>query len=568
MAKRFLTHVDLTGNQVLNASFEKLAAAPGSGNFDGRMYYDETLNVVRVYDLDNTRWLDSGLPVVSADPSSGNYEGRIVYNITDNAIRFYDGSSWNSVGAGSITSVSGTAGEVDVSTVGGSVTISLPTNISANASSADKWSASRTITFAGGDVTGSFSTDGSADVSNVNLSIAANSVALGTDTTGDYVASVGGTDGVSVTGTGEGAAVTIANTDKGSSQNIFKTVAVSGQSDIVADTNNDTLTVAAGTGISLTTNATTDTLTVTNSGVTSISGTTNQVSASASTGSVTLSLPQNIHTGANPTFAGATLDAIQVGITAANEIDTTAGNLTIDSAGGTVTVDDNLVVSGDLTVNGTTTTVNTETINLADNIITLNSNETGTPSQNAGIEVERGTSANVSLRWNETSDTWELTRDGTNYEEITTVGTVTSGDISDFAEAAQDAVGGILVDGTTVDFTYADGTPSITAEVKLATTSYLSTTGGLAVDKSTLETALTTDGFTRKFSYTAVADSSTTTFNVDHNFNTKDVIVQVYDVDTFDTVECDVVRSTVNRVVVSFTVAPTTGSDYRVVVIG
>lgn len=564
MAKRFLTHVDLTGNQILNASFEKLAAAPSSGNFEGRMYYDTTLNIVRVY-IDSA-WVDSGIPIVSADPSSGNYEGRIVYNTTADAIKFYDGASWTAVGAGSITSVSGTAGEVDVSTVGSDVTISLPTNISANASSADKWSASRTITFAGGDVTGSFSTDGSADVSNVNLSIAANSVALGTDTTGNYVASVGGTDGVSVTGTGEGATVTITNTDKGSSQNIFKNVAVSGQNTIVADSNNDTLTVAAGTGITVTTNDTTDTLTVTNSGVTSITGTTNQVSASASTGSVTLSLPQNIHTGANPTFAGATLDAIKIGITAANEIDTTAGNLTIDSAGGTVTVDDNLVVSGDLTVNGTTTTVNTETINLADNIITLNSNEAGTPTQNAGIEIERGTSPNVTLRWNETSDTWELTRDGTNYEEITTVGTVTSGDISDFAEAAQDAVGAMIVDGTTINFTYTDATPELTAEVTLATTSYLATTGGLAVDIASVETKLVTDGFTKKVSAN-VGNATNTSFAITHNLNTRDVQVQVYDNATYDTVECDVVRTDVNTVTVSFAVAPATNA-YRVVVIG
>jgi hypothetical protein len=46
---------------------------------------------------------------------------------------------------------------------------------------------------------------------------------------------------------------------------IFKTIAVSGQSDIVADNYTDTLTVASGTGISLTTNASTDTLTITNS---------------------------------------------------------------------------------------------------------------------------------------------------------------------------------------------------------------------------------------------------------------------------------------------------------------
>lgn len=61
-----------------------------------------------------------------------------------------------------------------------------------------------------------------------------------------------------------------------------------------------------------------------------------------------------------------------------------------------------------LIVSGTSTTINTETINLADNIITLNSNEEGTPSQDAGIEVERGTEDNVSLNWNESTDDWEF----------------------------------------------------------------------------------------------------------------------------------------------------------------
>jgi hypothetical protein len=55
----------------------------------------------------------------------------------------------------------------------------------------------------------------------------------------------------------------------------------------------------------------------------------------------------------NPAFAGATIDGVRVGITAANEIDTVSGNLTIDSAGGTVTIDDNLIVSGNITASGT-----------------------------------------------------------------------------------------------------------------------------------------------------------------------------------------------------------------------
>ena len=56
---------------------------------------------------------------------------------------------------------------------------------------------------------------------------------------------------------------TVSNTDLGSSQSIFKNVAVSGQSTIVADNNNDTLTVVAGAGITLATNSATDTLTIT-----------------------------------------------------------------------------------------------------------------------------------------------------------------------------------------------------------------------------------------------------------------------------------------------------------------
>lgn len=62
-----------------------------------------------------------------------------------------------------------------------------------------------------------------------------------------------------------------------------------------------------------------------------------------------------------------------------------------------------------LIVSGTSTTINTETINLADNIITLNSNYAGsTPTENAGIEVERGTLDNVGLTWNESTDGWEF----------------------------------------------------------------------------------------------------------------------------------------------------------------
>ncbi|MDB9983384.1 hypothetical protein OAD54_01410 [Candidatus Pelagibacter sp.] len=68
----------------------------------------------------------------------------------------------------------------------------------------------------------------------------------------------------------------------------------------------------------------------------------------------------------------------------------------------------NAIITGNLTVNGTTTTVNSNTVNIGDNIIVLNSDETGTPSQNAGFEVERGTTANVQFVWDETADAWDM----------------------------------------------------------------------------------------------------------------------------------------------------------------
>ena len=181
------------------------------------------------------------------------------------------------------------------------------------------------------------------------------------------------------------------------------------------------------------------------------------------------------------TFAGTT-----------NEIDTAVTNNQIQiGLVANPTISGNLIVSGNLTVSGTTTTVNTETINLADNIITLNSNETGTPSENAGIEVERGTSDNVTLRWNEGSDIWELTKDGTNYKTIQNV----------------------------EESTYA----------------------------------------------TSIGDGSATSYAVTHNLGSQDVIVQLYDASSLDTVYADVVRTSTSVVTIDFAVAPT-ANDIRVLI--
>lgn len=100
---------------------------------------------------------------------------------------------------------------------------------------------------------------------------------------------------------------------------------------------------------------------------------------------------------------------------------------------GDATVGRNLIVTGDLTVSGTTTTVNTETINLADNTIVLNSNATGSATEDAGIEIERGADTNVSFLWDETNDRWTLA-DKNLYTTGNFMGTATSAQYADLAE--------------------------------------------------------------------------------------------------------------------------------------
>ena len=79
---------------------------------------------------------------------------------------------------------------------------------------------------------------------------------------------------------------------------------------------------------------------------------------------------------------------------------------------------DNLTVSGDLVVSGSVTTIDTTNLTVSDNIIILNNDVTGTPSEDAGLEIERGTSTNVSIAWNESTDRWTFTNDGTTYHNL------------------------------------------------------------------------------------------------------------------------------------------------------
>jgi hypothetical protein len=145
------------------------------------------------------------------------------------------------------------------------------------------------------------------------------------------------------------------------------------------------------------------------------------------TGSINIKGPVVVEAGAN--FSSA--DGNGIGFSNGLKSDTlTSRNTDTDlslSANGTgkvylndnAEVNGNLVVGGNLTVSGTTTTVNSETISLADNIIDLNSNfTTGTPTENAGLRIIRGDSNAVQIRWNESTDKWEFTANGSDYSVI------------------------------------------------------------------------------------------------------------------------------------------------------
>jgi hypothetical protein len=89
----------------------------------------------------------------------------------------------------------------------------------------------------------------------------------------------------------------------------------------------------------------------------------------------------------------------------------------------------NLILDGNLTVNGTTTTVNSNTVNIGDNMIVLNSDESGTPSQDAGIEIERGTSTNVKFQFKESTDRWQFSNDGSTFFNLPT----STADVAEFS---------------------------------------------------------------------------------------------------------------------------------------
>lgn len=468
-------------------------------------------------DLNQNELIKAVVQNSTSDPGSGR-AGQLYYNTSDDVLKIYSGSASAWVAVGSEEYIGDAVAELLAAGNGIYLDYDDPAN---------------TLTISN---TGVLSVTGttnelevSASAGNVTLGLPSN---IHVDVTGDLT---GNADTATALQTAR--AISLGGDLSGSASfngtaDITINATVNADSvELGVDTTGDYVESAtAGDGISITGSGEGANLTIANTGVLSVAGTTNEVTVSASAGNVTIGLPDDV---------------------------TVAGNLQID---------------GNLTVSGSTTYVNTEVVTINDNIVLFNADQTGTPIVDAGIEIERGDLANSSLYWDESEEEWAVS-DGSAQYAISLEGhTHVSTDITNFQEAVEDAVDTLVSDTDTIAFTYVDNgssAGSLTADVQLAgaaSATFLTTTGGLSVDKATLESALVADSFTKKYSLT-VGDNINTQHTVTHNLGTRDVTVQVYDISTYETVEVDVVRTDTNNVTVSFAEAPASNS-YRVVVVG
>ena len=288
----------------------------------------------------------------------------------------------------------------------------ITATLSGNASTATALATARTI--------GGVSFDGTANINLPGVNTAGNQNTSGNAATATTLATARTISGVSFDGS---ANITLDTDDIGEGSNLYFT------DERAQDAAASMITGGSHTNISVSYDDAAGTLSLTGAitytdadarGAISVtdSGGDGSLSYNSSTGVITYTGPSasevrsHLSAGTGVSYSGGEFSIGQAVGTTSN---VTFNNVDVD---GTLTSDDitstnisvagNATITGNLTVQGTTTTVDSNTVSIGDNIMVLNKDETGTPSQNAGLEIERGTATNVSLLWNETNDNWTV----------------------------------------------------------------------------------------------------------------------------------------------------------------
>ena len=477
--------------------------------------------------LNQNQLINGKFEVLASDPSSDNFEGRLIYNSTEKTIKVYTGSAWRKMLHG-ITSTGDQSEALTISEANGAVTIqpNLATSSfdgvmsAADKAKLDASTATETAnTLVLRDANGRFkaatpsadldvANKGYVDAARTGLDVKAS---VKVATTAAITIASGLEAGVVIDGYTlvAGDRVLVKNQSTASENGIY-IASVSGAASRATDAdNNAEVTPGMFTFVENgTLNADSGWVLITDGDITV--GTTGLAFS-------LFSVAGNILAGDGLSKTG---DVLNVNTGVGIEIHSDALRIKSDAAGDGLGYDAGVL---SVTIGGSTgLAITSDAVG-----IKLDSAIAGLATTSDGLKIKS-----------------DIAGDGLTY----TAG-VLSRNVIDLAQGSDDTTGTLPVDQGGTGATTESGARE-----------------NLAVGGDTGTRTSSTPSLARVTSQ-VIGNNSLTSIVVTHNFNTRNVSVQVFDSATYDTVICDVVRTNVNAVTLSFSVAPDNGA-YTVVITG